>query len=64
LERCEGFFAGMALVENFDVKTRGIHQGTSAMQRAAINLEDLGATNFFSAVGLQKPQISLAYLTK
>jgi hypothetical protein len=63
LERCEGFFAGVALAENFDVKTRGIHQGTSAMLRAEINLEDLGATNFFSAVGLQKPQISLAYVT-
>jgi hypothetical protein len=63
LERCEGFFAGVALTENFDVKTRGIHQGTSAMLRAEINLEDLGATDFFSAVGLQKPQISLAHVT-
>ena len=62
--RCQGFFAGVALTENFDVKTRGIHQGTSAMQRAEINLEDLGATDFLSAVGLQKPQISLAYVTK
>jgi hypothetical protein len=63
LGRCEAFFAGVALMENFDVKTRGIHQGTSAMQRAEINLEDLGATDFFSAVGLPKPQISLAYVT-
>jgi len=61
--RCETFFAGVALMENFDIKTRGSHQGTSAMQHAAINLEDLGATDFFSAVGLPKPQISRAYIT-
>lgn len=63
LGRCEAFFAGVALMENFDVKTRGSHQGTSAMQRAGINLEDLGATDSFSAVGLPKPQISFAYIT-
>jgi hypothetical protein len=63
LGRCEAFFAGVALMENFDVKTRGSHQGASAMQRAGINLEDLGATDFFLAVGLPKPQISLAYVT-
>lgn len=63
LQCCEAFFAGVALMENFDIKTRGSHQGTSAMQRAGINLEDLGATDFFSAVGLPKPQISLAYVT-
>jgi hypothetical protein len=33
------------------------------MQRAGINLEDLGATDFFSAVGLPKPQISFADVT-
>jgi len=63
LGRCEDFFAGVALMENFDIKTRGAHQGTSAMQRAGINLEDLGAPDFFSAVGLPKPQISFAYIT-
>lgn len=63
LGRCEAFFAGVAVMENFDVKTRGAHQGTSAMQRAGINLEDLGATDFFSAVGLPKPQISFACVT-
>ena len=57
------FFAGVALMENFDVKSRGLHQGTSAMQRAEINLDDLGATDFFSAVGLEKPQISPAAFT-
>lgn len=60
----QAFFAGVALMENFDVKSRGIHQGTSAIQRAGINLDDLGATDFFSAVDLDKPQISLAVLTK
>jgi hypothetical protein len=50
-------------MENFDVKSRGLHQGTSAIQRTAINLDDLGATDFFSAVGLDKPQISPAAFT-
>ena len=63
-ERCQSFFAGVALMENFDVKTRGPNKGTSAMQRAKINLEDFGATDFFSAVGLPKPRISLAYVTE
>jgi hypothetical protein len=63
LARCEAFFAGVALMENFDIKTRDAHQGTSAMQRAGINLEDLGAADFFSAVGLPKPQISFAGVT-
>jgi hypothetical protein len=57
------FFAGVALMENFDVKSRGIHQGSSAIQRADINLEDLGATDFFSAVELTKPQISPSVFT-
>jgi len=63
LARCEAFFAGVALMENFDIKARGSHQGTSAMQRAGINLQDLGAADFFSAVGLPKPQISFAGVT-
>jgi len=50
-------------MENFDVKGWGVHRGTSAIQRAGINLDDLGATDFFSAVGLERPQISLAVLT-
>lgn len=62
-ERCRSFFAGVALMENFDVKTRGPNKGTSAMQRSEINLDDFGATDFFSAVGLPKPQISQAYVT-
>jgi hypothetical protein len=61
--RCTAFFGAVALMENFDVKTRGPNQATSAMQRAKINLEDFGATDFFSAVGLPKPQISLVNIT-
>lgn len=63
-KHCQSFFAGVALMENFDVKTRGPNKGTSAMQRAKINLDDFGATDFFSTVGLPKPQISLAYVTE
>jgi hypothetical protein len=59
----ETFFGGVALMENFDVKTRGANKGTSAMQRAQINLEDFGSTDFFSAVGLPEPQISFANST-
>jgi hypothetical protein len=62
-QRCQSLFAGVALLENFDVKTRGPNRGTSAMQRAQINLDDFGATDFFSAVGLPEPQISLACIT-
>ena len=62
-DKCYPFFAGVALAENFDVKKRGPNKGTSAMQRAEINPEDFGATDFFSAVGLPKPQISLARIT-
>jgi hypothetical protein len=56
----ETFFCGVVLMENFDVKTRGSNKGTCAMQRAEINLEDFGATDFFSAVALPEPQISFA----
>jgi hypothetical protein len=61
--RCTSFFCGVALMENFDVKTRGPNKNTSAMQRAQINLDDFGATDFFSAVGLPKPQISFVNVT-
>jgi hypothetical protein len=63
-ERCQSIFAAVALMENFDVKTRGHNKGTSAMQRAKINLDDFGATDFFSAVGLPEPRISLAFTTE
>ena len=59
----QNFFAGVALMENFDVKIRGLNKGTSAIQRAGINLDDLGAPDFFTAVGLKRPQISLSVLT-
>ena len=51
-ESCEAFLSGVALMEDFEVKTRGAHSGTSALQRAEINLDDLGAQSFFEAVGL------------
>lgn len=61
--RCTSFFSGVALMENFDVKTRGPNKNTSAMQRAQINLDDFGAADFFSAVGLPMPQISFGNIT-
>jgi hypothetical protein len=61
--RCTAFFCGVALMENFDVKTRGPNKNTSAMQRAQINLDDFGAVDFFSAVGLPMPQISFVKVT-
>lgn len=60
---CQSFFAGVALMENFDVKIRGRHTGTSAIQRAGIDLVEFGATDFFEAVGLPAPQISLEVIT-
>ena len=48
----EGFFCAVALYENFDVKTRGINKGTSAMMRAGIDLHEFGSNNFFDAVGI------------
>jgi len=51
-ETCDCFWNGVALMEDFDVKQRGLHQGTSAMERTEINLDDLGAHSFFEAVGL------------
>jgi hypothetical protein len=61
---CQAFFSAIALMENFDVKSRGINRGTSAMQRAQIDLQTLGGADFFSLVGLPPPQISLASLTE
>jgi len=63
LTTAQNFFAGVALMENFDVKTPGRNRTTSAVQRAGININDLGSDDFFSAVGLEKPQISLSPLT-
>ena len=60
---CQVMFAGVSLMENFDVKTRGINLGTSAMQRAKINFEELGGSDFFEVVGLPTPQISLPKIT-
>lgn len=57
------FFAGVVLMENFEVKRRGAHQGTSAIERAGSDLQDLGAPDFFTAVGLERPQITRDVLT-
>lgn len=61
---CQAFFSAIALMENFDVKSRGVNRGTSAIQRAQIDLEALGGADFFSLVGLSPPQISLSFLTE
>lgn len=63
LATAQHFFAGVALMENFDIKTRGHNRDTNAIQRAGIDLSDLGAADFFSAVGLDKPQISSSFFT-
>ncbi|MCP4539175.1 MAG: hypothetical protein GY832_18720 [Chloroflexi bacterium] len=63
LATAQPFFAGVSLMENFDVKNRRVNCGTSAIQRAGINLDDLDATDFFSAVGLERSQISPSALT-
>lgn len=47
------FFSAVALWENLDVKDRGPYVGTSAIQRAGIDLNDFGASNFFEAVDLE-----------
>jgi hypothetical protein len=36
----------VALVEDFDVESRGIHQDTGAIQRTATGLDDLGTVSF------------------
>lgn len=48
-EPLENFACGVALFEDFDVKERGKHKGTSAIQRAGLKLK---AKDFFEAVGL------------
>jgi hypothetical protein len=49
-ETCKWFWNGAALMEDSDVKQRGLHQGYSAMEHAKINLNDLGAHSFFEKV--------------
>ena len=51
-KQLENFFCGVALYENFDIKTRGINKGTNAMMRAGIDLSEFGANNFFDAIGI------------
>ncbi len=48
------FFSAVALMENYDVKTRGINQGTNAMMRAGIDLNEFGGQDFFEAIKLDE----------
>ena len=52
LNNIDKFFNVVALMENFDIKTRGVNKGTNAMMRAGIDLDEFGANNFFEAIGL------------
>ena len=52
-ENMEYFFLAVALMENFDIKTRGANKGTSAFMRAQLDFEELGTTNFFDAIDLE-----------
>ena len=47
------FFSTVALMQNFDIKTRGKNAGTSAIMRAGIDLDEFGAKDFFEAVNLR-----------
>ena len=49
----EGFFAAVALFQNFDIKKRGVNKGTSAITRAGIDLNEFGARDFFEAIDLR-----------
>lgn len=53
-DRLEEFFSAVALMENYNVKTRGKNKGSCALQRAGVALEELGGTDFFTAVDLEK----------
>ncbi len=48
-DTCEKTINGIALMENFDIKTRGVNKMTSAFSRANIQL---GFQTFFECVGL------------
>jgi hypothetical protein len=51
-EGLDCFFSTVALLQDFDVKTRGKNVGTSAIMRAGIDLDEFGAKDFFEAVNL------------
>ena len=48
-ETCEKTINGIALMENFDIKTRGVNKSSSAFTRSNIQL---GANDFFDCVGI------------
>jgi len=60
----ENFFAAVSLMENFDIKSRGINKGTSAMIRAGINLSQFGAVDFFEAVKIDEVVLGSAQTGK
>lgn len=62
LKRCKAFFAGVALIEN--LTSRGaVYTLVPVPCNAPGSTWTTCATDFFSAVGLPKPQISFAYVT-
>ncbi len=61
--KCQLYFSGVALMENFSIKERGKNKNSSAMQRAGIDFEEIGGNDFFDAVGLPNPQLSIPGIT-
>ena len=51
-ENVDCFFSTVALLQNYDVKTRGKNVGTSAMIRAGVDFDEFGAKDFFEAIDL------------
>lgn len=62
LGRCEAFFAGVALMENLTSR-RAARTKEPVPCNAPRSTWKTCATDFFSAVGLPRPQISFAYVT-
>jgi hypothetical protein len=58
--RVRKLFAGMSLMESFDVKTRGIYPPNQRNPTRQNQPGRPGRCHFFSVVNLLKPQISLA----
>jgi len=50
----EEFYSAVALMENFNIKTRGKNKGTSAVMRADVDLEKIGGKNFYEVIGLEE----------
>lgn len=52
--RMEEFFSAVALMENYNIRPRGKNKGSSALLRAGVVLEELGGTDFFTAIDLEE----------